>query len=414
MRNQLTNQQDDASSNSIASISVTFTMKRYLIITWIILLCTSNTFSQNVTSKRLKKELQAGLAMGFPGFSVAVSDSNGKILKATAGFKNIEKEKRLRGKDRFHIASVTKLFTAVAVLKLVDQRKLKLSDKVSTILDHEYLRRVPHFDQMSVEQLLNHRSGLYAFNNDPEYLSVWIGKNYERGKIWKDRELISFAFRNKPYFLPGEETRYGDLNYVLLKMVVEKKTSQALREFVFNEILNPLKLRQTGYYSKKKSKLERTVTVQGYLKQSEALASFVTLNSSFEAVGDGLFNTTEAVERHDGAAGMVSTVSDLAKFARMLFDGEVLAQESKEFLFAPKNGLGEKVGSTNRGVMRVHRQKNGLLWVSGGDGPAGINVVVAYNPRKDRVIVAYTNIFGLFNEYDFIVEKTIPSILSLD
>jgi len=126
--------------------------------------------------------LKKGLKHGFPGIILAVHDGTTDVKVKAAGLADIESKRAMKPTDRFHIASVTKLFTAVATLQLVDKNKLTLESKVTDLLDSSVTKGIPYVDKMTVGQLLRHTTGIDNFNNDPDYIAVWLGSKYQDGK----------------------------------------------------------------------------------------------------------------------------------------------------------------------------------------------------------------------------------------
>ena len=248
--------------------------------------------------------------------------------------------------------------------------------------------------------MLDHSSGIYGFNNDEDYLDVWLGKKYDPDKKWSSEELIGFSRtgRRKPFGEPGTGNYYSDTNYVLLRLIIEKRSGTSLRSFVKKKIIKPLSLSNTGYYGMMDDEdaAALTTTVRGYLKRSELLDSVITLDKRFKSAGDSLVNTTSAVERLDGPSGMVSSAEDLLIFGRALYSGKLLSKKSLKWVLAPADKVGMENGSSRQGVIKFHRESFGILFSSNGDGPAGINITLGYHPNSDTVVVGFTNIFGLF------------------
>jgi D-alanyl-D-alanine carboxypeptidase len=128
----------------------------------------------------------------------------------------------MRVEDAFHIASINKTFTAVAVLRLVDEHKLSLSATLKQCLG-EAVAQIPNAEKITVAQLLDHSSGIYATNNDMDYLTTVIGPKADPARVWTPAELIALASkdRSKPSGEPGQGHYYADTNYILLGMIVE-------------------------------------------------------------------------------------------------------------------------------------------------------------------------------------------------
>ncbi|PYI79758.1 MAG: hypothetical protein DMF05_08755 [Verrucomicrobia bacterium] len=119
----------------------------------------------------------------------------------------------LPGADtHFRIASNTKTMTAAVIVLLAqDGGKLSLDDPVS-----KYVPDVPNGDKITITELLNMRSGLYTYDDDPDF---WAVLEREPAKVWSPAEVLAIAFKHPPYFPPGTGYHYSNTNYALLRFL---------------------------------------------------------------------------------------------------------------------------------------------------------------------------------------------------
>jgi D-alanyl-D-alanine carboxypeptidase len=129
------------------------------------IICCWPLFCWDISDSDLKTLLQEGVNRGYPGIAMVSQSPKGVIHSAAIGYSNLEKHTPLRVDDGFHMASINKTFTAVAVLRLIDQRKLSLTVTLKGQLG-DIVARIPYADQITVAQLLDHSSGIYPTNND--------------------------------------------------------------------------------------------------------------------------------------------------------------------------------------------------------------------------------------------------------
>src|SRR5262249_51899942 len=160
---------------------------------------------------------------------------------AAAGYSDLEKHRPLRIGDAFQMASINKAFTAVAIFRLVDERKLSLNAALKEPLG-EGSARIPYADRITISQLLDDYSGIYPTNNDMEYLTTVIGPKVDPTRVWKPEEIIALADkeRSKPSGEPGAGYFYADTNYVLLGMILERVTRRPFKEHLTETLLEPL------------------------------------------------------------------------------------------------------------------------------------------------------------------------------
>ncbi len=378
------------------------------------------SFCANLGDPSLAPLLQKGIDRGYPGIAVLAQSADGRIQSAAAGYSDLENHTPMRVEDAFQIASINKTFTAVAVLRLVDDHKLALSATLKECLG-EAVAHIPNAERITVSQLLDHSSGIYATNNDMDYLTTVIGPNADPARVWTPAELIVLAAkdRNKPSGEPGQGHYYSDTNYILLGMIVERVSGRPFKEHLTQTLLVPLGMKSTYFYSLflGRGAHPPEPTVQGYLLATDELRSAISINAMFKPVpgdkrsGGQLLNTTLAAERIDAAAGLVTTLPDLLKYASALFRGKLLSPKSQGFLMSVVEGMNaEPVGKKRVWAMQAIHARFGVLVYKEGDGPGGVNTLMAYNPSTDEIFLGFTNIFGYFNEVDFLMEEVIGGL----
>lgn len=111
--------------------------------------------------------LQSALDRGLPGVALAFNRGDGPAEIAVAGHADLARGIPLRPEHAFHLASVTKAFTAAAALRLIDEGELAAGDRVQELLGEEAMAGLPYAERVTVAQLLDHSSGFRATNNDP-------------------------------------------------------------------------------------------------------------------------------------------------------------------------------------------------------------------------------------------------------
>ncbi|MFI6180504.1 serine hydrolase domain-containing protein [Nonomuraea sp. NPDC051191] len=204
---------------------------------------------------------------------------------------------------RFRAGSVTKSFTATAVLQLVGEGKLHLSDSVEQWLPE----LVDKGADITIRHILQNTSGL------PEYSTGMMdeaGIPKERYRTWSARELVERAEKLPRDFPPGSEYRYSNTNYIVLGMLIERVTGRPYATEIRERILRPLGLRHTRLPGA--SPEVYGPHAHGYVP--------VTRGGKVAPVDVTRFNPTMA-----GAAGeIISTTGDINRFYRALFQGKLL------------------------------------------------------------------------------------------
>ena len=248
--------------------------------------------------------IQESYAPTKPGAAVIVVREGEVIYRKGQGMANLEFGIPIEPDMVFRIGSMTKQFTAVAILMLVDQGKLALDDSITKFLPdyptHDYL--------ITVEHLLTHTSGIKGYTDMPEP-SFWK-------KDFTVQELIDFFKYQPMQFAPGKCWAYNNSGYVLLGAVIEKVSGQTYEQFIQQSIFDPLGMKQSLYDNPLRIVPRR---VAGYAKSPAGYTNSAYLSLTTPYAGGAL----------------ASTVDDLALWDSALYTEQLLTQETLQRAFTP-------------------------------------------------------------------------------
>lgn len=235
----------------------------------------------------------------------------GKVLYNRAwGYRTVTEQEQLKTNTdtKFRIGSITKTFTAVMVMQLIEEGKLSVDTKLD-----KFFPSLPNAATITVEHLLTHHSGLYNFT-DSSYLQY---HTEPRSK----EEMIALFEKQAPSFEPGANGEYSNTNYVLLGYIIERLTWESYATNLKKRVTGKLGLKNT-YYGDRPSKAK-----------NEA--------SSFSFGSDGWKEEPETDMTIPGGAGaLVSTTNDLVKFIEALFAGKLVKKASLHKMLEMKDGYG--------------------------------------------------------------------------
>jgi D-alanyl-D-alanine carboxypeptidase len=267
----------------------------------------------------LKHEMAA---RNVPGLAFAVLE-NGRVLRQGAyGLANVENEARVAIDSVFELASVTKPITAVAVMMLVEQKKIRLDDPVRKYL----VDAPPAWDEITVRELLSHTSGLREYGlvkcDGSELLDISTKQQFE--------DLI----KSPPLFAPGTGTQYSDSGYFILGMIMESVSGQTYRDFLQQRIFEPLGMQHTSV-----------------LDQSAIIPKRV---SSY-MFREGQLKNARRAWQHELPSwyGIWSTVEDMVKFDVALSSGVLVGPETLAHMWVPatlKDGKKASIDQTPYGL----------------------------------------------------------------
>ncbi|WP_381562351.1 serine hydrolase domain-containing protein [Streptomyces eurythermus] len=247
--------------------------------------------------------LRSVVAQGAPG-ALARIDDHGRTYRVTRGVADRITGRAVSTGDRFRIGSVTKTFTTVVLLQLVDEHRLSLDAPVN-----RYLPGLLPDDRITVRHLLSHRSGLYDYSDDMFAASV-SGFEAVRKKVFTYRQLVALSLKKPRTNAPGAAYSYSNTNFVVAGMLVEKLTGQPVRTAYRNRIVEPLKLTDT-FYVHPDTAIPGRYT-RGYLTPDRAGAELVDA-------------TAQTVSWAQSAGALISSARDLDVFYGALLKGRLLS-----------------------------------------------------------------------------------------
>ncbi len=238
---------------------------------------------------------------------------NGQILKAQGyGFANLELAVPSTAETVYQLASVTKQFTAAAVMMLAQEKKLGLDDKLSI----HFPNTPDTWSQITIRHLLTMTSGIKDYNQP-------LGssrEDFDHEKLWS--VIVRFPLD----FEPGKKWAYSNSNYILLGMLIQRVTGDSYDEFLAKRVFKPL-----GMTATRRDNSSEIITNRAALYESH---SNRVVNGRF--VNPTLFN--------NGDGGLVTTVLDMAKWDTALYPGKLFKAAALEEMWRP--------GSFNGAVLK--------------------------------------------------------------
>ena len=256
----------------------------------------------------------------IPGLSLAVV-RHGKIVLAKGyGVSNLELNTRATSKTRYSLYSITKTFTAVAVMMLVESGSVGLDDPIS-----KYLSGLPTtLREVKVRHLLSHTSGIEGFRDH-------LGKLGDQTADHTQKELLDLTAALPLQFDPGAKWDYSDTNFYLLGMLIEKVTGKTYESFLRERIFDPLGMSDTRIDSITDVIPDRA---SGYVWETTRFVNAKPYSPTITF----------------SAAGLSSTVLDLAKWDAALYTEKLLKKATLDRMFSyTKLNSGEMISNTGLG-----------------------------------------------------------------
>lgn len=247
--------------------------------------------------------LESAMADGAPGAMARYLGPDGARGRAV-GVRDRETGAAMDVQARFRIGSVSKTFSSVVLLQLVEEGRLKLDAPVNT-----YLEGLLPDDRITVRHLLTHRSGLADYTNAMFDQTV-PGFEAVRNRVFSYQELVDLSLAEPRTTEPGAAYKYSNANFVVVGMLIEKLTGRPVADAYQRRIIRPLGLRKTAYVHPD-TRIKGT-HVRGYLHPDEAGAPLVD-------------STEQTVSWAQSAGAVISTPTDLNTFTSGLMRGRLLS-----------------------------------------------------------------------------------------
>jgi len=296
-------------------------------------------------------KLMSGYSGAVPGASVLVLRDGKPVVRRSYGLADLEQRTPASSDTNYRLASVTKQFTAAAILLLSEAGKLQLDDPI-----RKWLPELPGATQgVTIRHLLTHTGGLIDYEDFVPDDAPQV----------HDADVLRLLIKpNRVYFAPGAGYRYSNSGYSLLSLIVERASGQRFAAFLHDRIFEPLGMRATVAFEDGVS----TVPVRAYGYSAAGDAWLRTDQSSTSAVlGDG---------------GIYSSTNDLAKWDAALYDDRLLRAESRKLAFTPATHTDNPSVDYGFGW----RITGETLWHSG-ETRGFRNVILRYPQRRLSVIV---------------------------
>ena len=305
-----------------------------------------NTMMQNLARELQKKDSFNGAWL--------YAEKGGIVSKGVLGFRDPENTLPITEDTIFQLASVTKQFTAAAVMLVRRKGLLGLDDEIT-----KYFPEIP-YPGVTVRHLLSHTSGIPDYFDDADwFIKIWK----EEKRVPGNDEILRFLreTKAKPYFAPGEGLRYSNTGYNLLALLVERLSGVSYEEFLQKNIFEP-----AGMSSTRCCHIRRDgVPFENYAQ--------ATVFEDGKCVADVDSGETGDVVAFDGLNGddyVYTNIFDMFKWDRVLRESKVLTKEEQQLMYTP--------GKLNNGEDAVYDEEDGLGygfgWAIGHDEDLGLVV----------------------------------------
>ncbi len=293
--------------------------------------------------------------------SLSISE-NGKIIYSkTIGKADLASGKSSDKLTKYRIGSISKMFTACLIFQAIEENKLSLKQNIN-----RFFPKITGAKEISIGNLLNHRSGIHNYTNDTSYFNYYTASKSQK-------EMLEIIQANGSDFKPNSKAEYSNSNYILLSFILEKIYKKSYEELLDIKIIQPQGLKNT-YFGKK-------------LELAKNECASYRFSGKWELENE----THSSVSL--GAGGIVSTTEDLLFFITKLFEGKIINTASLEQMMKLEDGYG-------MGIFPVpFYDKKGFGHTGGIDGFSSF----LYTFPEEKISIALTSNGSRFNNNDIAI-----------
>ena len=311
--------------------------------------------------------------------NVLIAEKGQITYNRSFGFANETTKEKLNENSVFGLASVSKQFTATAIVMLKEQGKLNYDDKIT-----KYIPELIAYNNISIRNMLNHTSGLQDFEQlqnskeAREYLSTRSGKI-----VITNKDVIAFFSNYKPklIFNPGSRFEYCDIGYVFLGSIIERVSGLAYAEFLDKYIFKPLGMSNTFVLSPETELHNIQNYATGYV-YSDSLKKYQSVDSMIAKSNLQVITS--------GPSEIYSTVFDLLKWDRALYSEQIVTSSSLKEIFEP--AILNDHTTTNYGFgWFIMKDPNYGMSVYHTGGGRGFVTCIERNIDHDKTIIMLQN-----------------------
>lgn len=294
-----------------------------------------------------------------PGAAVLIAKGDKILYRKAFGMSNLELRVKMKPENVFQLASITKQFTSIATLMLMEQGKISLKDPLS-----KYIVDFPRGNEITIHHLLNHSSGIKNYTNLPEFR--------EKTRLDLTPEDIINSFKNLPLdFNPGEKYSYSNSGYCLLGYIIEKISGMSYDDFIQKNIFNQLGMKNSSYANAYKIIPNKANGYQLY---------------------DGNFETPDFMSSTIpyAAGSLMSTVDDMFLWNKAISKNLLISEKTKQLAFANHTLLNGK--PSNYGYGWAINELAGFTTLEHPGGINGYSTSGIYMPEKNIYAIVLTNL----------------------
>ena len=323
------------------------------------------SFSEGIIAQDLAEQIDGIMEKEYPangpGATILVAKNGKPIYRNAFGKANLELNVPMKPENVLELGSITKQFTAVAILKLMEEGKLKLEDPLS-----KYIADYPGGKDIKIHHLLNHTSGIKSYTDMPTFFTMARTDMTPLGLIG--------VFKGEPMeFAPGEKYKYNNSAYILLGYIIEEVSELSYEEYIKKNFFIPLGM-NNSYYGSKSTLIPNRAS--GYQPTENGFRNADYLSMTLPYAAGSLMSTVDDMLLWNQAVHNNTLISDKSK--KLAFENNKL-NDGKPIYYGYGWAVNEIVGSPT---------------IEHGGGIFGYTTSGVYAPNENLYVIVLTNSNG--------------------
>jgi Beta-lactamase class C and other penicillin binding proteins len=331
----------------------------------------------NETAVKIDEYMLSHVNYGYFSGSVLIAKNGSIILQKGYGMANYELNALNTSDTKYRIGSLTKQFTAMAIMQLQEKGFLNVSDNII-----KYLPGFPNGDKITIHNLLTHTSGLTDYINDDKSFN-------EDSRLYSTPQKLVERFKNKPLlFKPGTKASYSNTGYLLLSLIIEKVSGKSYHDYLSENIFNPLNMKDTGW-DKPEALIKNRAEGYGISDNKLVNAEYTDMSNFY---GDG---------------DLYSTINDLYTWDRALYTEKLVSKKTMDLIFKDYKsgyGYGWKVEDSGKNIYHVGRV-NGFYSYIGRFPEQNSTVIILSNNWSIPLATIYKNVDAILQDQKYELPK---------
>ena len=334
----------------------------------------SDSSSTNPDNNKYQSLLDAITSSGVVGITMSVYHPHTGIWVGASGKSDLYNNVNMEPCNISRVGSTVKMFTATTILKLMEEGKLNLDDRISSYLQGDVINKIENADKATIRQLLQHSSGIYNYIQNLKFQTASLNDFIRE---WKPNDLLNYAYNQKAYFQPDEDVRYSNTGYVLLGLLIAKIEGKPFYKVFEEKLFIPLGLTTTKFAAEDHIPYG---IVRGYI---DMYSNLQVVESTYYSGWD--YYTADG--------GLISNPYDMNVFFRALMNGQIINSNSLNQMLtwkAPKEPDPSFFPiSYGLGIFKIETDK-GIAYLHSGDA-VGYYANMLYFPSDSTTIVYAVN-----------------------